>query len=335
MSEIYPDQKFVVFVDIRGFTKWSGSIDVFNHVEDFISPFRKSVGTTFSFAEKPREIGDGMMIYGHYDDTSLANILEAINECEKQFSVLVEKFSRQVGRNANLALGWGIARGLVRELGEDILGHTVNRASRLCGIARPFGIVIDAENFYEIPALKLGYVFVKKTRILDGIDEAVNVWVTEEIAQQFIGREHLRERPEVHVSGVCVKKNFDDFEIFIAKRNEDRKLFGGRFEGCGGQLASNESFVDGVKRHYKREMGLDVNPCEDIHNFYLITEPNEPLIQGVRFLCVYISGVPSSTRHSEFRWVTIEQLAAIPDSDLVPGFKTETISLINKFKNSR
>ena len=32
----------------------------------------------------------------------------------------------------------------------DYIGSNINRASRLCDMARPFGIVIDAEDFSEM-----------------------------------------------------------------------------------------------------------------------------------------------------------------------------------------
>lgn len=328
MPKRFKDQKFVVFVDIRGFTKWSESIYVFNYVEKFIDDFRKSIVGAFSFAETKKPLGDGMMLAGSYSSETLEGILRAIKTCSDDFDEIMRRYSDDIGRTVDLSLGWGVARGLVRVLGKDILGHTVNRASRLCDIARPFGVVIDAENFPEIPISP--YRFTRKTRIISGIDSKVSVWVTDEIAQQFVGREFLREQPEVHVAGVCVKISDHGPSVLLAKRNEDRAIFGGKYEGCGGQLAANETFTDGVKRHYLLEMGIEVEPVESVHCFYLISEPNIARIPGIRFACKYVSGSPSSSRHSEIKWVSIEELKNMPDSEFVPGLKSEAESLVEQ-----
>jgi len=44
-------------------------------------------------------------------------------------------------------------------------------------------------------------------------------------ATQFIPREKKRGCPEVHVAGVCVKRENNDISVLIAKRNSDRTLF--------------------------------------------------------------------------------------------------------------
>ncbi|MGB7533284.1 MAG: hypothetical protein WA977_09995 [Halobacteriota archaeon] len=78
------------------------------------------------------------------------------------------------------------------------------------------------------------YNFVKEVRKLEGIVDDVNVWVTNEIASQFIPREKVRETPEVHVAGLCIKNENDKITALIARRNKDRALFPGLYEGCGG-----------------------------------------------------------------------------------------------------
>jgi hypothetical protein len=47
----------------------------------------------------------------------------------------------------------------------------------------------------------------KQTGLLKGIREDADVWVTKEVAEQFIPRADLRENPEVHVAEICFKKN--------------------------------------------------------------------------------------------------------------------------------
>ena len=156
--------------------------------------------------------------------------------------------------------------------------------------------------------------------------------VTNEIATQFIPREKMREAPEIHVAGLCIKIEKGNMMALIARRETNRKLFPGLYEGCGGQLAYSESLSDGVKRHFRLEMGIDVDVIETIHNFYEIKEPNEPLIPGIKFLCIYSAGTPESKNHSEIRWVNEEELKLITPEEFIPGLKDDFINFIEIYR---
>ena len=154
----------------------------------------------------------------------------------------------------------------------------------------------------------------------------------------FDKREKVRETPEVHIAGLCVKNERDKILALIARRNKDRALFPGLYEGCGGQLAYSESFVDGVKRHFYLEMHIDVDVIEDIHKFYEIKESNELLIPGIKFLCVYKSGTPKSPNHSEIRWVSEKELELIPREEFIVTLKgdfEEFIRIYKKWKRDK
>ena len=159
------------------------------------------------------------------------------------------------------------------------------------------------------------------------------MWVTTEISNQLVPREKIRESPEVHVAGLCIKTEREGVKALIAKRNPNRKLYPSLYEGCGGQLKYSESFEDGVKRHYYREMQIDVQVVKTIHSFYEIRVPEEPLIPGIRFLCKYVAGDPVSKNHSDIRWVSEDELKSISENEFIPGLKDEFINFIERFKS--
>ena len=337
-------QAIVMFVDIRGFTRWSEGTEAFQYIDSFISRFYNIITKTFSSDSFTKQLGDGAMIVKEIEEdlsesqiTAILTIeLDKIACVEKEFQELCNSFSGSHGYRTELKLGWGLVRGVVKCLKEnhDYIGGNINKSARLCGVARPFGIVIERDDFPNLPK-DTQYDFVKQIRKLEGIIDDVNVWVTTEISNQLVPREKLRESPEVHVAGLCIKADGNGIKALIAKRNPNRKLFPSLYEGCGGQLKYSESFEDGVKRHYSREMKINVRLDDEIHSFYEISAPNEPLIPGILFLCEYIDGTPESKNHSEIRWISVEELKAISSSGFIPGLRDNFIKFIGKFIESR
>lgn len=330
----------VLFADIRGFTRWSEGIEAFQYIDGFIGKFYKILDEHFPDTYL-KKLGDGAMIVKKIerDVTSdlvvgiLAENLDKIKHVEDEFSELCNVFSELRGYRTELRLGWGLVRGVVKTLDDDgdFIGANINKCARLCDIARPFGIVIEKDDFPNLPQSSQ-YNFVKQIRKLEGIVDDVDVWVTNEISTQLIPREKIREAPEVHVAGLCIKIEEGQIKALIARRNPNRKLFPGLYEGCGGQLTYSESFIEGVKRHFRLEMHIDVEVVESIHKFYEIIESNEPLIPGIKFLCIYRGGIPKSKNHSEIRWVNEEELKTIHPNEFIPGLKDDFIDFIEKFE---
>lgn len=330
----------VLFADIRGFTRWSEGIKAFQYIDGFIDGFYKILDE--HFPDRPlKKLGDGAMIVKKIEEPVTSELvvgileesLDKIKHVEGEFGKLCNDFSELRGYRTDLRLGWGLVRGVVKTLddNEDFIGANINKCARLCDIARPFGIVIERDNFPNLPH-NSQYNFVKQIRKLEGIVDDVNVWVTSEISTQLIPREKIRESPEVHVAGLCIKIEEGEITALIARRNSNRTLFPGLYEGCGGQLKYSESFIEGVKRHFRLEMHIDVDVVDSIYNLYEISEPNEPLIPGIKFLCVYIRGTPESKNHSEFRWVNEEGLKSIHSDEFIPGIKDDFIDFIEKYR---
>lgn len=332
----------VIFVDVRGFTRWSEVNEVFVNLDRFVSGFLEILRNRFpepEYAFKP--LGDGALLVSELQDNLtqrevtrlLTNVLATIEKTEKDFLKHCQDFARQVGHSADLSLGWGVVRGKVIRVGSDWAGHNLNKCSRLCAQARPFGIVIDQDDFPELPRSARG---MSSQRLkLDGIGE-ISVWVTDEIASQFLPRELLRETPEVHVAGTCITEDSNgQITLLVARRAAERRLYPGKLEGCGGQLRSSETFSEGVRRHFAKEMNLDVDVLEQFHVFYEIREPNEPVIPGIRFLCTRIgSDEPRSSNHSELRWLMEDQFRKTPSGEFVGNLKREVIHLLESYKQA-
>jgi class 3 adenylate cyclase len=330
----------VIFVDIRGFTKWSEVNEVFINLDHFITGYLDILRKYFPegrYELMPR--GDGAILI--YDLPSqqtqrevaalLARVLKTIDRVEKDFQRHCENFGRNIGHETHLNLGWGIVRGKILKVGDDWAGHNLNKCSRLCGEARPYGIVIDRDDFPGTPPGT--HKFVAQVRRLQGIGE-VSVWVTNEIAFQFIPRERLRETPEVHVAGVCfIEEVSGRIRVLFARRSLDRDLFPGKLEGCGGQLRHSETFADGIQRHFRLELGIDVEVLTELHYLYEIREPNSPVIPGIRFLCRRIGdGEPRSANHSNIRWATEDEIRGIPDEEFVGELKLEILDLLQRYR---
>lgn len=334
----------IVFVDARGFTSWAQRTDVFPFLDEFSLEFHKVLRKNFpDFWTK--NLGDGAMLVKENDKKSvrknnislLKKTIVSINKAEKDFQSVCSILSENYGSSIPLSLGWGITKGWIKKLKSDYIGAEINKSSRLCGIARPFGIVIDKEDFPKLPKFpkSIQFQFFEQKRKLKGISNEVDVWVTKEIASQFLTRETIRHTPEVHIAGLCIKEKGNRIEALIAKRNKSRKLFPDLYEGCGGQLTESENFTTGVRRHYKLELNIDVEVIEDIHKFYYISQPPEPIIPGIKFLCRYSDGTPKSENHSELKWISETALKRMPEEAFIQGLKNDFLNFIKTYKNHR
>ncbi len=337
----------IIFVDIRGFTNWSTANEVFEYSPELVNSFYDSIQKKENFQHyRFKGQGDGALLVNEISFTTenavkkeLQKLLKKIWRINNEFQSLCQQFAVAHGHATPLKLGWGITRGPVnRNCREseplDYVGSNVNKGSRLCDIARPYGVVLDKEDFPDLPDA-VRDKFFPQVRKIESIGDNIEVWVTKEIQTSFYRRELLRETPEVHVSGLCLKDDQDGLKLFLAKRSTDRELFPELYEGCGGQLSANESFAQGIIRHYREEMGITVEVCENIYKPYEIKEPNKPLIPGIKYLCKHVEGEPRSLNHSELKWVSLEEFEKIPSSRFVPGQKEyfqEFIELYNKTK---
>ena len=342
----------IVFVDIRGFTAWSANVDNAAILDQFVEGWYKILKINFTKKYKIKPLGDGAMIVKEIPEkttstllkTLLSETLKKIYRTGEDFDKFRKKLSEEEGTGISLSLGWGIVKGPVKRIhGDDYIGADVNKCSRYCDFARPFGVVIDAKDFQSLSDRKymatlpgsFKNAFFEKNRVLKGISDGGDVWVTKEIAEQFIPGEALRENPEVHVAGICFKKEHGKNFVLLGQRAKNRKLYPLLYEGCGGQLAYNELFHEGVKRHFEKEYHIEVEVHTDIILLYEIKISNEPKIPGIRFLCEYRSGTPYSLNHipPTPRWFTEAEFRSIPKEAFIPGLKDEIAEFFKKYKS--
>ncbi len=331
----------IIFVDIRGFTSWSGDADVHANVVEFVEGFDKILASEFQdYYRKP--LGDGGMMIrkvkaGEYPVKIIEEVLDIIGRVEKAFDSLCSTFSDTHGVRTDLHLGWGITRGDVwsRRSGntDDFVGKNINEAARLCGIARPRGVVIDSDEFRELPELqKLN--FQRQVVDIHGFNTPINAWVTKEVANFINPMAYARENPLVFVSGVCLRRIEGLLEVLVMKRHLHREFFPGLLEvTTGGQLAKDETFKDGVIRHFRRQLALEVSVDEKLFSTYQFSNRDGELIPGVRYLCWYISGQPLLHNYDEFHWLSPSKFADVPAADFMPGVQKDVINLLGKIEN--
>jgi class 3 adenylate cyclase/ADP-ribose pyrophosphatase YjhB (NUDIX family) len=331
-----------IFTDVRGFTNWSNEPEVFSNLKDFIEGLIGILRRHFPEPHFLKPLGDGAMIIRHLKKADseaegrvrlLGGVLQTIQAVNMDFDAHCRAFAGRVGHETDLRLGWGVVRGKAVPVGDDFAGHNLNLCARLCGEARPFGVVISKADFPEMPPPE-PFEFFPQVRRLTGIGE-VAVWVTKEIGTQFLTREQIRQQPEVHVAGHCIdqpRKN--QIRILLAKRAATRSLYPGLIEGCGGQLAASETFTEGVARHFRLEMGIEVRVLEDVHCFYVIEKPNTPVIPGIRFLCQRVGDAePRPGNHEWVKWVSEREFRNMDATLFIPELRDQVVRLLEQYKS--
>jgi len=96
----------------------------------------------------------------------------------------------------------------------------------------------------------------------------------------------------------------------------------------GGQLAKDETFMDGVLRHFRRELALEVNVDENRFMAYQFSNRDGELIPGIRYICWHISGKPQLVNYDEFNWVKLPKFESIPDEEFLPNTKNDILALL-------
>ena len=152
-----------VFMDLRGFTAWSETVPP-AFLAIFMAGVYQQVLDAFPDAFW-KTLGDGVMCLvptaiprdAAAVTAQLAMIVQRIATVETAFQQASADWTMQYGWPMPLAIGWGLTRGLLTVLQcpayqlTDYVGVDINKASRLCSLARPAGLVIDAADFPVIP----------------------------------------------------------------------------------------------------------------------------------------------------------------------------------------
>jgi 8-oxo-dGTP diphosphatase len=116
----------------------------------------------------------------------------------------------------------------------------------------------------------------------------------------------IQERESV--AGVAVKGN----KLFVARRRQGGDL-GGKWEFPGGKVRPGESYSDTLKREYLEELSVPVEVGEKIGEARFVHGNTRFFLNALRV--VLRSDEISLKEHSEYRWVTVEELERLDFAD--------------------
>lgn len=140
-----------VFVDVRGFSEFSTSVDSVE-VAWFLKRMYHLVLTEyFPNAEFCKPTGDGLLIVLHYKDTALRAVANMAAEAALRLS---EEFEQKLADdevltfNVPTKIGVSLTRGTACEIVSgartiDYSGKLLNYAARLNEVCRPYGVILD------------------------------------------------------------------------------------------------------------------------------------------------------------------------------------------------
>jgi 8-oxo-dGTP pyrophosphatase MutT (NUDIX family) len=140
--------------------------------------------------------------------------------------------------------------------------------------------------------------------------------------EQFPIREEGQERLEVHVASVCVRVVNGRPQVLVARRTSERSLFPGKWECGGGMVRRGEGYDAAIQRQIFEEFGLEVDRVRvlDVYEIPLPKNRRQPIIPGVRFLCVAKVGKVRLNKRefTTFRWLNLPVVISL---DWIGGIK--------------
>jgi molybdenum cofactor biosynthesis enzyme MoaA/class 3 adenylate cyclase/ADP-ribose pyrophosphatase YjhB (NUDIX family) len=313
--------KSIVFVDIRGFTKLCDDSSMILSVNDFIEKFYSSVEEHFENA-KTKYLGDGSMIL--IDDESIGSILERIMSLRRAFQRFCRDFSKEKGVAIDLNLGFGLTKGDVIEISKeqkfaniilkDYISPKINLASRLCGLARPYGIIVHKESFPKLPRKLEGKFDLVEMKHIHGLERhsEMRCFVEKTVLLPTEATEITKMNIEVHVTGLC----FHNGKLLLCKRGADRDIGATKWAGPGGKILPNTSFEDSLKDIFKKEVGIEICDPRLIDSYFIDSHK----IPGLIYYCRIFQGKPfdADNQNSEIRFFSMNEMSQI-SSDLLPS----------------
>jgi len=181
----------VVFVDIRGFSKFSKHRESPDTAMYIKRVYTRLIDEYFPSATFYKPTGDGLLIVMSYDHKTLADkckeVIQSCSRCHNEFADIC-KGDPMINFDVPSSVGIGVARGTACRLksGDTILdysGHILNLASRLMNLARPSGIVIDGAFGFELLSEDQRKLFVEDNAYLRSIaeDTPIKVYILKDV----------------------------------------------------------------------------------------------------------------------------------------------------------
>ncbi|HVT01592.1 MAG TPA: NUDIX hydrolase [Patescibacteria group bacterium] len=102
-----------------------------------------------------------------------------------------------------------------------------------------------------------------------------------------------------------------DGKFLLVKRAADDDFYPSTWEIPGGKLELGEKPLDGAEREVEEETGLDINIISPIGVFTYDNLRHDTQFIQVNYLCELVNEnqeVRLSFEHSEYKWITFEEL---------------------------
>ena len=151
-----PVHVLVACVDMRGCTAWANQVAAVPALEPLVEGLYAACAAVLPQAWC-KLLGDGALLIVEQDAPTTPGatldlqqkLLTRVDQIDAAWYQHRLTMSQQYGLDVNLSLGWGLARGVVAHLArrDDYLGLPVSLACRLCSLARPSGVALDASTF--------------------------------------------------------------------------------------------------------------------------------------------------------------------------------------------
>lgn len=185
--------EFIIAVnlDIRGFSSFSKKVESPDTAMFIRKVYIKLIDDYFPDASFFKPTGDGLLITIPYMENTLQDITSnTINSCLK----VLKEFGTFCGNDPMInfevprRVGIGLSRGTACRLVSknkilDYSGRVLNLASRLMDLARPTGIVFDADFGIELLSDEQIKLFAKDTIYIKGIAERepIDIYYTKDL----------------------------------------------------------------------------------------------------------------------------------------------------------
>jgi len=180
----------VVFIDIREFSPFSQRCESPDTAMFIKRVYMKMIDSYFSFASFYKSTGDGLLFTIPFTESNLKEMSQktvaSCIACHSEFSNICNN-DPMIYFKVPDKIGVGIARGTACCLisGDTVIdysGRLLNLVSRLTGLARPSGIVIDGKFGINLLSDEQQSYFQEENVYLDGIaeDEPIPIYFTKE-----------------------------------------------------------------------------------------------------------------------------------------------------------
>jgi 8-oxo-dGTP diphosphatase len=116
-----------------------------------------------------------------------------------------------------------------------------------------------------------------------------------------------------------------DGKILIVKRSDDDEVGAGTWEFVGGKVEFEEELETALIREAKEEVGLDITVDRLLYATSFFTNPERKVIL-LKYICKSETNeVMISHEHSDYLWVTEEQLSLYLPSHIIADLEKNVV----------